>query len=75
MSDINPGDSVELKSGGPTMSVQAINLVNRNFPGDYVQCVWFVDGKKMEDAFLQASLKKVDPDEPGSGSVFLTPSS
>lgn len=39
------GDIVKLKSGGPAMTVQAINESENS--GIYFQCQWFA-GKKLE---------------------------
>ena len=44
-----PGDTVRLKSGGPAMTVKAIE-------GDWVSCDWFEGSKKHEDTFPVAGL-------------------
>jgi uncharacterized protein YodC (DUF2158 family) len=41
MTSFKPGDLVQLKSGGPVMTVNAIMSVER------LQCTWF-GGKKLE---------------------------
>jgi uncharacterized protein YodC (DUF2158 family) len=57
----NVGEVVQLKSGGPLMTVQSI--------GDYtmsgglnsgVLCVWFDDKKKLEDVFHPDSLERYE---------------
>lgn len=64
MSDeINPGDVVQLKSGGPIMTVSSV--------GDYlgqpsVWCEWF-DGKKpYKETFSAVSVRKYVPRGPAS---------
>ena len=49
------GDEVELKSGGPKMTVDLIMKASGN-----VRCTWFDSRKKMERAvFAPSNLKKV----------------
>jgi uncharacterized protein YodC (DUF2158 family) len=45
-----PGDTVRLKSGGPAMTVNAVE-------GDWVSCAWFDGSKKHEDTFPAAGLE------------------
>ena len=45
------GDEVELKSGGPMMTVQDIT------PDDMVVCVWFDQNESKERAFKSDTLK------------------
>lgn len=40
----NPGDRVQVKSGGPVMTVEHVN-------GDSISCVWFEKTKQYRDAF------------------------
>ncbi len=52
------GDTVGLKSGGPTMTVELID-------GDGVHCFWF-DGKNLKrDIFPEAALEPRKPPAPG----------
>jgi uncharacterized protein YodC (DUF2158 family) len=44
-----PGDTVRLKSGGPAMTVKAVE-------GAWVSCDWFDGSKKHEDTFPAAGL-------------------
>ena len=50
-----PGDVVQLKSGGPRMTVE-------NVTGDEVECVWFEKNKQEYGTFREVLLTK-----PGSG--------
>jgi len=49
------GDLVELKSGGPTMTVKVLGT-------DYILCQWFA-GKKLEQGRFVAESLKVAEDE------------
>jgi uncharacterized protein YodC (DUF2158 family) len=44
-----PGDTVRLNSGGPAMTVKAVE-------GDLISCDWFDGTKKCEDRFPAATL-------------------
>ncbi len=60
MSELKIGDVVQLKSGGPAMTVKNID----NLP-DEVDCTWFVNDKAKYGAFNVNALRKVDgPGEP-----------
>ncbi|WP_130905312.1 DUF2158 domain-containing protein [Pseudomonas sp. Sample_22] len=60
MSDFTKGDVVELKSGGPAMTIQDLGNWETRGIEDGAMCVWF-DGKtKHQDVFDVASLKAVD---------------
>jgi uncharacterized protein YodC (DUF2158 family) len=48
-----PGDTVRLKSGGPVMTVTAVD-------GDTILCDWFDGTKKSEAKFLAAALASDD---------------
>lgn len=59
--DLQNGDEVRLKSGGPTMVIDDI--------GEYLfkkkaLCSWFVTGKRMTDTFELHSLEKVVKAQP-----------
>lgn len=49
--DIKVGDIVELKSGGPEMTVSEINAST-------VRCHWFKEGKVFNDFFFRNCIKK-----------------
>ena len=51
--EIKPGDVVELKSGGPKMTVDSID-------GSEAWCVWSVKDKPTGETFGLHLLKKVD---------------
>lgn len=54
---ISAGDTVRLKSGGPTMTV---NSVRPRHGKEYAHCSWFVDSEKHDGAFPLESLKQVE---------------
>lgn len=54
------GDLVKLKSGGPTMTVEAIT---KETAGATVRCVWFDDADFKRGIFPAATLEKVEDDE------------
>lgn len=51
MSAFKVGDLVQLKSGGPVMTIKEISAENG------VLCVWFQDVKLVSDNFLQETLE------------------
>lgn len=54
--EIKAGDVVQLKSGGPWMTVAAVRTVNKNM--DTVSCDWFDDkNTRCCGAFAQAELE------------------
>jgi uncharacterized protein YodC (DUF2158 family) len=58
--EFETGDTVQLKSGGPAMTVKHIS-VKSSYEGQYV-CQWF-GGKKLEQGFfMPESLKRVEVD-------------
>jgi uncharacterized protein YodC (DUF2158 family) len=58
---MTPGDVVQLKSGGPLMTVQSVDA-------DGVICIWFDEKKKLTNArFPEATLDKYDENAAGSG--------
>lgn len=59
MSKFNPGDVVELKSGGPKMTVQGYSAVGPGVPTPEVRCKWFVNTEAKSDKFHEDSLRKV----------------
>jgi uncharacterized protein YodC (DUF2158 family) len=56
------GDVVQLKSGGPKMTVEKTGHESMmGAQGDYaVWCVWFEGTKRKTDTFGPASLKKIE---------------
>ncbi len=52
MANLNVGDLVRLKSGGPLMTVRALTTARLSSapdsPKDHVQCQWF-DGKQISN--------------------------
>ena len=61
MTQFNVGDSVMLKSGGPTMTILSTSVGST----DQVSCRWF-DGKKFHtELFPPDSLRLVDDSDNG----------
>jgi uncharacterized protein YodC (DUF2158 family) len=58
MSEIKAGDIVQLKSGGPRMTVSSIGEDMGGTPTAY--CAWFDGPKKQQAAFPLLSLKVLD---------------
>lgn len=54
MSDFTVNDVVQLKSGGPPMTVEKIE-------GDRVFCVWFEAKKVHRETFAAGNLEKYTP--------------
>ncbi|MBE7439138.1 MAG: DUF2158 domain-containing protein [Spirochaetales bacterium] len=71
MDEFAQGDVVELKSGGPRMTIQEISswrptLGRHDYPADQAKCYWF-DGNEIKEAIFQLqSLKKVIEANTGS---------
>jgi uncharacterized protein YodC (DUF2158 family) len=61
--EFQPGDQVQLKSGGPVMTVERTGKDQRT-QEDVVFCVWFhFEGKKQiltRDSFIPATIQKYD---------------
>lgn len=52
--EIEAGDTVQLKTGGPEMVVEVITIY------DQAKCTWFdAEGKHHSQAFAKVALKKV----------------
>lgn len=61
---ITKGAIVQLKSGGPKMTVDRESLRSRmGSDATEMVCSWFDGSKKMEQAFSIASLRLADPEE------------
>ncbi len=58
MDEIKAGDVVQLKSGGPKMTVRSVT-------GRECKCQWFDESKLTSGMFRLASLIKVEEDEKG----------
>lgn len=58
MSNIKKGDEVQLKSGGPIMTVQDIDDYSPTGPEDGALCVWFDKNNPMEKVFSLSTLRK-----------------
>lgn len=54
--NIKVGDVVELKSGGPTMTVESIDKIPGQAPA--ARCCWFVDDKPQTQLFALVTLEK-----------------
>jgi uncharacterized protein YodC (DUF2158 family) len=50
---LKKGDTVRLKSGGPIMTVEALDV------DEQVLCIWFEKTKKKQDRFPIAALEAV----------------
>lgn len=63
--DFSPGDVVELKSGGPKMTIENVGKYGMGATHDSANCVWFERMKRMEGVFELHMLRKVkDPTPP-----------
>ena len=58
--DFKQGDVVQLKSGGPLMTIDDIGKYGYGEENDKAKCVWFDAKKRYEDIFSFESLKKVE---------------
>jgi len=59
------GDVVQLKSGGPKMTVSRISQSTAEAGKVLVRCVWFLDnGTKQQEVFEGALLEAVKPTQP-----------
>lgn len=67
-SEFSVGDVVQLKSGGPRMTISGIGKYGMGSTRDEALCVWFDGLKKMEERFGLETLSKCKPeviDAPG----------
>lgn len=58
-SQIQPGDVVILKSGGPIMTVTDVSRAYQS-ASVFAWCTWFDEAKNHENRFPLAALKKQD---------------
>jgi uncharacterized protein YodC (DUF2158 family) len=56
--NLQVGDVVVLKSGGPPMTVQHIGDYGPMGPVNGALCVWFNNGKKEQEVFATAGLAR-----------------
>ncbi len=56
MTEIKAGDNVQLKSGGPVMTV---NFVENDGSTEIAACSWFIKDKKQSSRFPVVTLKLV----------------
>ncbi|WP_336341237.1 YodC family protein [Pseudomonas atacamensis] len=61
MPEFKKGDVVELKSGGPAMTIHDLGSWDLKGVEDGAKCVWFDGSTKHEDFFELSVLKEVDP--------------
>jgi uncharacterized protein YodC (DUF2158 family) len=66
-----PGDTVQLVSGGPLMTVGSVPDQNDPMSDGMISCQWFDKGKKHEDRFYPAALKKAEKARPTVGAIWL----
>lgn len=57
--DFKAGDVVQLKSGGPKMTIKGIGKYGFAATEDTALCVWFEKTTKKEETFELATLEKV----------------
>ena len=62
MSDIKAGDVVELKSGGPRMTVESGGPSPKEESEGCVCCIWFDDGECLQRAVFHAECLKKHAD-------------
>lgn len=60
MAEIKKGDVVGLKSGGVTMTVEALGDYSPTGPDDGIACVWHEGSKVMRDVFDRAVLRIIE---------------
>lgn len=65
MSEIKKGTIVELKSGGPEMTVTGFRWLptKDEYDKDYINCKWFSNKEVKEDQFHVDTLKIVENKE------------
>jgi len=57
--EFKAGDVVQLKSGGPKMTVEDVGQYGMTSTTDQAKCIWFDKTKRMEGYFEPALLLKV----------------
>lgn len=62
MASFNKGDTVQLKSGGPVMTVEDVGEYTMSAGiSDGVKCVWFDGKKRVSEVFDVATLRNATP--------------
>jgi len=56
--DLKVGDVVQLKSGGPKMTIEGIGKYGMGATRDRAKCLWFDGAKRFEDLFELTTLTK-----------------
>lgn len=59
MADLKSGDVVQLKSGGPLMTIDEIGKFGYD-DRDKAKCIWFDGKKKYEELFTLESLELIE---------------
>ena len=63
--DFKVGDSVQLKSGGPIMTIE---ILESGIAGKiFVSCAWSLGTSPQHGTFLATDLRAAKPNEPGIG--------
>jgi uncharacterized protein YodC (DUF2158 family) len=62
--ELKAGDVVQLKSGGPHMTIEGIGKYGMGAATDQAKCVWFEGTKRNEGYFELHMLSKVQPRQP-----------
>jgi uncharacterized protein YodC (DUF2158 family) len=57
MAEVKVGDVVQLKSGGPLMTVEDDGACGFTDGKQRTLCVWFADDKRQQQAWLTSTLK------------------
>lgn len=60
MANFEVGDVVQLKSGGPIMTVQETNAVGTQGARGFVSCAYFDGAKKCMETFVPQMLEKYE---------------
>lgn len=58
--EFKAGDVVQLKSGGPDMTIEDIGKYGPGATTDRAKCVWFEGMKRKDDLFELATLRGAD---------------
>jgi uncharacterized protein YodC (DUF2158 family) len=58
--DFKVGDTVQLNSGGPKMTIDSLGLEHHFTKTQGAHCSWFEGNKKQQAWFVLTSLKKFD---------------
>jgi uncharacterized protein YodC (DUF2158 family) len=73
MSEFKKGDVVELKSGGPKMTIGAVGNFSPDGPIHGAVCVWFEGKNKHEEVFDIDALRIVHNQKPTRDHVRMRP--